>query len=109
MLKMIIGSGWGNKFSLWETDRTTPMNLKHRIVKVIIKKNKDDTDAQAILPIRTFKNIDVNYIIPTYTADETRPLKEGDYYFAIKIFTADGLDRELYNDILTINKGVFNE
>lgn len=109
MLKMIIGSGWGNKFSLYETDRTTPMTLNHRTVKVIIKKNKDDADENAILPVRTWKNIPVNYIIPTYTADETRQLKEGNYYFAIKIFTADGLDRELYNDILTVNKGVFNE
>lgn len=109
MLKMIIGSGWGNKFSFFEQDRSTPMTLSHRTVKVIIKKNKDDADEDAILPIRTFQNQAVNYVVPTYTADETRQLKEGDYYFAIKIYTADGLDRELYNDIITINKGVFNE
>ena len=109
MLKMIIGSGWGRKFSFFEPDRSTPMNLRHRTVKVLIKKNKDDADENSILPIRTFQNVSVNYIIPTYSADETRQLKEGDYYFAIKIFTADGLDRELYNDILTIDKGVFNE
>lgn len=109
MLKMIIGSGWGNKFSFFEQDRSTPMTLSHRTVKVLIKKNKDDADESAVLPIRTWQNIPVNYIIPTYDADETRKLKEGNYYFAIKIFTADGLDRELYNDILTINKGVFNE
>lgn len=109
MLKMIIGSGWGNKFSLFEPDRTTPMTLTHRTIKVIIKKNKDDADESAILPIRTWQNIPVNYIIPTYDAEETRKLREGKYYFAIKIFTADGLDRELYNDILTVNKGVFNE
>ena len=109
MLKMIIGSGWGNKFSLFEPDRTTPMTLTHRTIKVIVKKNKDDADESSVLPIRTWQNIPVNYIIPTYTADETRKLREGSYYFAIKIFTADGLDRELYNDILTVNKGVFNE
>lgn len=109
MLKMIIGSGWGRKFDFFEPDRSTPMKLNYRTVKVLIKKNKDDADESAILPIRTFQNINVNYIIPTYTADETRQLKEGDYYFAIKLFTADGLDRELYNDVLTIDKGVFNE
>lgn len=108
-MKMIIGSGWGNKFSFFEPDRTTPMKLTHRTVKVLVKKNKDDNDAEAVLPVKTYENIEVNYIIPTYTADETRQLKEGDYYFAIKIFTADGLDRELYNDVLTVNKGVFNE
>lgn len=109
MLKMIIGSAWGRKFSLFEPDRSTPMRLSHRTVKVLIKKNKDDADENSILPIRTFKSINVNYVIPTFTADETRQLKEGDYYFAIKIFTDDDLDREIYNDILTITKGVFNE
>lgn len=109
MLKMIIGSGWGRKFELFELDRSTPMKLNHRTVKVLIKENKDDADEAAILPIRTFQNINVNYIIPTYSAEETRQLKEGDYYFGIKIFTADGLDREIYNDVLTIDKGVFND
>lgn len=109
MLKMIIGSGWGNKFSFFEADRSTPMTLSHRTVKVLIKKNKDDADADAILPAKVFQNLNVNYIVPTYTANETRQLKEGDYYFAIKIYTVDGVDRELYNDILTINKGVIYE
>lgn len=106
---MIIGSAWGRKFELFEPDRTTPMKLNHRTVKVLIKKNKDDADESAILPIRTFQNINVHYIIPIYSADETRPLKEGNYYFAIKLFTVDGLDREIYNDVLTIDKGVFND
>lgn len=109
MLKMIIGSAWGNRFDFYEPDRSTPMTLTQRTVKVLIKKNKDDADESAILPIRTFQNVNVNYIIPTYSADETRQLKEGDYYFAIKIYTLDGLDREIYNDVLTIDKGVFND
>lgn len=106
---MIIGSGWGRKFEFFEADRTTPMTLTQRTVKVLIKKNKEDDDESAILPIRTFQNVNVNYIIPTYSAEETRQLKEGNYYFAIKIYTLDGLDRELYNDVLTITKGVFND
>lgn len=109
MLKMIIGSAWGKKFSFYEADRSTPMNLSNRTVKVIVKKNKDDADESAILPILTYENIEVNYIIPTYTATQTHDLKEGKYYFAIKIYTVDDLDRELYNDVLTIEKGVFND
>lgn len=109
MLKMIISSGWGHKFSFFEADRSTPMDLSNRIVKVIIKKNKDDADESAALPIQTFTNPDVNYVIPTYTATQTKTLKEGEYYFSIKIYTVDDLDRELYNDILTVTKGVFND
>lgn len=109
MLKMIIGSGWGNKFSFYEADRSTPMDLSNKTVKAIIKKNKDDADNNAVLPIKTYTNIDVNYIVPTYTATETKTLKEGNYYFAIKIYTVDNLDRELYNDVLTVSKGVFND
>lgn len=109
MLKMIIGSGWGHKFSFYEADRSTPMDLSNRTVKAIIKKNKDDADENAVLPVQTFQNIDVNYIVPTYTATQTQSLKEGDYYFGIKIYTADDIDRELYNDVLTVSKGVFND
>lgn len=109
MLKMIISSGWGHKFSFFEADRSTPMDLSNRIVKVIIKKNKDDADDSAVLPIQTFTNPDVNYVIPTYTATQTKTLKEGEYYFSIKIYTVDDLDRELYNNILTVTKGVFND
>ena len=109
MLKMIIGSGWGHKFSFYEADRSTPMDLSSRTVKVIIKKNKDDADENAVLPAQTFQNIDVNYIVPTYTATQTQSLKEGDYYFGIKIYTADDIDRELFNDVLTVSKGVFND
>lgn len=109
MLKMIIGSAWGRKFDFFEQDRSTPMTLTQRTVKFLIKKNKDDADKNSILPIRTFQNMNVNYIVPTFTAEETRQLKEGDYYAAIKIYTVDRLDREIYNDILTITKGVFNE
>lgn len=109
MLKMIIGSSWGNKFSFFEGDRSTPMDLRDRTVKVIIKKNKDDADENSVLPAITYENIDTNIIVPTYTATQTKTVKEGDYYFAIKIYTADDLDRELYNDILTVNKGVFND
>lgn len=109
MLKMIIGSSWGNKFSFFEADRSTPMDLSNRTVKAIIKKNKDDADENAVLPVKTYTNIEENFIIPTYTATQTQSLKEGNYYFSIKIYTADDLDRELYNDILTVTKGVFND
>lgn len=109
MLKMIIGSGWGNKFSFFEADRSTPMDLSSRTVKVVVKKNKDDADESSVLPVKTYQNISESYIIPTYTATETRNLKEGNYYFGIKIYTADDLDRELYNDVLTVSKGVFND
>lgn len=108
MLKMIIGSGWGNKFSFFEADRSTPMDLSNRTVKVVVKKNKDDADESSVLPIKTYQNISENFIIPTYTATETSSLKEGNYYFGIKIYTADDLNRELYNDVLTVSKGVFN-
>lgn len=109
MLKMIIGSSWGHKFSFYEADRSTPMDLSSRTVKVIIKKNKDDADENSILPVQTFQNISENFIVPTYTATQTKSLKEGSYYFGIKIYTVDNLDRELYNDVLTISKGVFND
>lgn len=109
MLKMIIGSAWGHKFSFFEADRSTPMDLSNRTVKVIIKKNKDDADESAVLPMQTFTNPEVNYIVPTYKAEQTKTLKEGEYYFSIKIYTVDDLDRELYNNILTVTKGVFND
>lgn len=109
MLKMIIGSAWGRKFSFFEADRSTPMDLSSRTVKVIIKKNKDDADENAILPILVFQNWGTNTIIPTYTATQTQSIKEGEYYFSIKIYTADDLDRELYNNVLTVTKGVFND
>lgn len=109
MLKMIIGSGWGNKFTFYEADRSTPLDLSERTVKVIIKKNKDDADENAVLPALTYENLTKNYIVPTYTATQTKGLREGNYYFGIKLYTVDDLDRELYNDVLVVDKGVFND
>lgn len=109
MLKMIIGSSWGNRFNFYEADRSTPMDLSDRTIKVIIKKNKDDADENAVLPAITYENLDTNFIIPTYTATQTKGVREGNYYFGIKLYTVDGLDRELYNDVLTVTKGVFND
>lgn len=107
MLKMTIGSAWGHRFSFYKEDRSTPLDLTQLTIKAIIKKEKEDADTTVVLPTQTFTNQGGNDIIVQYTATATAYLNEGNYYFAIKIYTEDDLDRELYNDILTVSRGVF--
>lgn len=108
MLHLTIGSAWGRKFSFFKADRRTELNLYNKTIKVLVKKEKTDADEDAILPVLTFEDVDSNYIVPQWTATQTASLKEGVYYFGIKIYTTDDLDREVYNDIIEVKKGVFN-
>ena len=107
MLNLIIASAFGRSFSLYEADGT-PMDLSMRKVSVLIKKSKEDSDGNAILPRIDFENNPTNEIVPTWSAEQTKNIKEGMYYFGIKIYTIDGMDREIYNSPLRIVKGVFN-
>lgn len=108
MLYIIKGSAFGRSFSLYEKDGKTPMDLSMRKVSVLIKRSKDDSDGNAILPRIDFENKPDNTIVPTYNAEQTKNLREGEYYFGIKIYTLDGMDREIYNSPIRVVKGVFN-
>lgn len=108
MLYIIKGSAFGRSFSLYEKDGKTTMDLSTRKVSVLIKRNKDDSDVNAILPRIDFENNASNTIVPSYKAEQTRYLREGEYYFGIKIYTLDGMDREIYNSPIRVVKGVFN-
>ena len=109
MLHLTIGSAWGRKFSFFKADRRTKLDLSDRIIRVLIKKEKTDADGDAILPILEYQNTNGNVIVPQWTAEQTATVKEGVYHIGIKMYTIDDLDRELYNDIIEIKKGIFNE
>lgn len=86
----------------------TPVDLSEATVKFIVKKNKSDTDSQAILSSQIV-NSDTNILYFSFNSQQTDPLTEGDYFVAIKIVKADHMDDEVWNDNLKVVREVFDD
>lgn len=108
MFHLIKASAWGQKFGFYERDGKTPLSLSHKKVSVLVKKFKEDSDENLVLPRKDFENLTVNWIAPLWTAKETKNIPVGDYCLGIKIYRQDGLDKEVFYDVLRVNKGIAN-
>ena len=84
------------------------MDLSTSTVKFILKKNKSDSDAQALLSA-DYVNSTTNILQYEFSAVETATLPEGTAIGALKIYRTDDKDEEIWSDEYTIEKGVFNE
>lgn len=84
------------------------MDLSNCTVKFILKKNKNDSDAQALLTAE-YVNPDTNILQYEFSSITTGNLAEGTAIGALKIYRTDNKDEEVWSDEYTIEKGVFNE
>lgn len=95
-------------FTLENCDRT-PLDLTNLTAKFIVKYEKNDLDADAVLT-STLANSDTNILMFQFDSTETAALTEGEYYCALKIFNStDDMNAEVFSDELEVMKGVFND
>lgn len=86
----------------------SPVDLSTSTVKFILKENKLDDDARAILS-GEYINSDTNIISFQFDAEQTKRLTEGKHYAALKIFREGNLNEEVWNDDVKVVRGTFND
>jgi hypothetical protein len=86
----------------------TPMDFSTATVKFIIKERMEDDDSLATIE-KELEHPDSNILSWELDVEETKGINVGNYYVAVKIFWDDTREREIFNDVLTVEKGVFNE
>ena len=84
------------------------VDLSEATVKMMIKRDINDRDDMAVLA-KEIINPDSNIVLFNLTADETLTIPEGQYIMGVKIFFNDHIQREIFSDLITIERGVFNE
>lgn len=107
MQHIVIHNLYNPTFTLENCDGTA-MDLSNATVRFILKKNKTDSDAQALLS-GEYENPNTNILQFEFSAIETASLPEGTAIGALKIYRTDDKDEEVWSDEYTIEKGVFNE
>jgi hypothetical protein len=86
----------------------SPIDLSAATVKMIIKKDVSDDDSAAVITKESI-HPESNIVLFSLSADETAVVPLGEFYIAFKIFWDNGIEREIFNDLLICEKGVFNE
>lgn len=86
----------------------SPVDLSDVTIRYILKKNKTDADANALLS-GEYINPDTNILQFEFSALETATLPEGTAIGALKAYRADNRDEELWSEEYQIEKGVFDE
>ena len=107
MQHIIIHNLYNPTFTLENCDGSA-MDLSEATVKFILKKNKTDSDAQALLS-GEYVNPDSNILQFEFSAVDTGVLQEGMAIGALKIYRTDDKDEEVWSDEYTIEKGVFDD
>ena len=107
MQHITIHNLYNPTFTLENCDGTA-MDLSSATVKFILKRNKTDLDAQALLS-GEYVNPDTNILQYEFSATDTANLEEGTAIGALKIYRTDAKDEEIWSDEYTIEKGVFND
>lgn len=86
----------------------SPVDLSDKTVEFIVKKEKIDSDENAVLH-QSYQNSDTNIVSFQFDATQTSPLNEGQYFMAVKIFTENNMNDEVWNDDCKVTRGVFND
>ena len=86
----------------------TAVDLSTSTVKFILKKDKSDEDADALLSYE-YQNPTTNTLAFEFDATQTGTLNIGNAIGAIKIYRADDKNEEVWSDEYVIEDGVFNE
>ena len=95
------------QFDVFEADGLTPADMTGKRFVFTLKKNK--TDKSSVLPEQTFVNMTTPHLMVMYDASETADLLEGTYVCALKMYTDDALNDEVWSDQLIVSKGVFHD
>ena len=107
MQHITIHNLYNPTFELQNCDGSA-MDLSEATVKFVLKRNKTDADASALLS-GEYVNPTTNILQYEFSAIDTATLPEGQAIGALKIYRTDNKDEEVWSDEYTIEKGVFDE
>lgn len=107
MQHIVIHNLYNPTFTLENCDGTA-MDLSSATVKYILKRNKEDDDASALLT-GEYVNPTTNILQFEFSAIDTAILPAGSAIGALKIYRTDDKDEEIWSDEYIIEKGVFDE
>ena len=95
------------QFDIFEADGLTPADMTGKRFVFTVKKNK--MDKSSVLPEQIFENVETSHLMVMYDATQTAGLLEGTYVCALKMYTDDALNDEVWSDQLIVSKGVFHD
>lgn len=107
MLHITKGDIFNPTFEFTECDGSA-MDLSSCTVKFILKREKEDSDSHALLS-KEYVDPDTNMLQFEFLATETKNLPEGDAVCAVKIYREDDKNKEVWQDVCLIKKGVFDD
>ena len=107
MQHITIHNLYNPTFELQNCDGSA-MDLSEATVRFVLKRNKTDADASALLSGEHI-NPTTNILQYEFSAIDTATLPEGQAIGALKIYRTDDKDEEIWSDEYTIEKGVFDE
>lgn len=93
-------------FELTNCD-ASPLELSKLTAKFIVKRSASDSDDDCVL-FGEYVNPETNIISFQFNADETGALLEGNYVCALKLFSENKMNKEIWSDELRVVRGVFN-
>lgn len=99
-------NGWEQTF-YFQQPNGKPLDCSQFTIKFLVKKNKTDLDANAVLKAEWI-NPKSNILHCQFTAEETY-IETGKYIGAIKLFRKNGMNEEIWVDEFIVEKGVINE
>lgn len=106
-MQYIIKSNLYNPtFTLTNCDGS-PMDLSTSTIKFILKADKNDLDASALLKAE-YINSDTNIVQFEFDSTQTANLPSGRAVGALKIYRSDNKNEEIWSDEYMITEGVFN-
>ena len=106
MQHIVINNLYAPTFTFTECNGTAT-DLSTSTVKFILKKNKTDADANALLS-KEYVNPNTNILQFEFTATETGTLTAGEAIGAVKIYRTGDKNEEVWSDEYIIEEGVFN-
>lgn len=95
------------QFTLKNCDGSVP-DLSTSTITFIVKKNKTDADADAVLT-SSITNPTTNILLFEFDATETTVLELGQYVCALKRFVSTDMNKTIWSDELTVARGVFSD
>lgn len=106
MQHIVINNLYAPTFTFTECNGAAT-DLSTSTVKFILKKNKTDADANALLS-KEYVNPNTNILQFEFTATETGTLTAGEAIGAVKIYRTGDKNEEVWSDEYVIEEGVFN-
>lgn len=108
IIKLTTAATQGLTYSVvYEGGQGQQIDLSFVTAKIMVKKSVYDSDAKALI-VKEIAHPASNLLYFELTAQDTAKLRTGKYPIALKLFYDSGAEVVLREDLLLVNKGVFD-